>query len=766
MKLPISWLREYVEFDLPVEELARRLVFTSCEVDRVVRRGVADANGNLERFLVGKVLEAEKHPDADRLQLTKVDVGEGEPRSIVCGAWNFGAGATVAVALPGAVLPNGLTLERRKVRGEMSDGMILAEDEVDLGTDHAGIMLLGAEHEPGTPLADVLPLADTVLEIETGYNRPDLASIYGIAREVSALLDVPLAPMPGGQSLGAVPNDEAVDIRIEDFERCPRYIGRLFRDVRVGESPHWLKARLLGAGMRPISNVVDVTNYVMLALGNPLHAFDHAKLAEGRIVVRRAGDGETIRTLDGTERKLTSEELVIADAERPVAVAGIMGGEESEVSADTHTVLLEAANFEQLGVLRSGERLRMRSESQTRWEKGVAPELAEPAANYATQLLVELAGARWTGHADVKADFPERAAISLRPGRAEEVVGIPIDEDDQRERLTRLGFEVDDAGASARRTGARATCAARSTSSRRSRASSSRKCRRRCRRVKSCFGRLTREQRLRRLVADVLVGAGFHETYTYSLQADDPHRGRARAARAALGAPARPAHDAAPRPRRRGPPQRQRRHRRRRAVRDRARVPADRRGAAATSRGISAGSPAAASTARRARSSRSSRRSTLEPRFERAAHRFMPSPASASVQSGWVAQLDPRLLEGEWSAFELDLPELFAQVPERVLYEDVITYPPVRQDLAFSVAEEIAAGDLVEAAREAAGPELREMRAFDVYRGEQVGPGRKSIAFAVTFQSPERTLSEEDATRLRAAVVDALAARFAAELRA
>ena len=386
MKVPVSWLREYVEFDLPVEELARRLVFTSCEVDRVVRRGVADANGNLELFLVGKVLEAEKHPNADRLQLTKVDVGEGEPRSIVCGAWNFGAGATVAVALPGAVLPNGLTLERRKVRGEMSDGMILAEDEVDLGTDHAGIMLLDAEHEPGTPLADVLPARRHGARDRDGLQppRPRRRSTASPARS-RPCSTCPLRPCPGYSHSGPVPNDEAVDIRIDDFERCPRYIGRLFRDVRVGESPHWLKARLLGAGMRPISNVVDVTNYVMLALGNPLHAFDHAKLAEGRIVVRRAHEGETIRTLDGTERKLTSEELVIADAERPVAVAGIMGGEESEVSADTQTVLLEAANFEQLGVLRSGERLRMRSESQTRWEKGVAPELAEPAANYATQ---------------------------------------------------------------------------------------------------------------------------------------------------------------------------------------------------------------------------------------------------------------------------------------------------------------------------------------------------------------------------------------------
>src|SRR4051794_11445833 len=425
MKVPVSWLREYVDFDLRVDELARRLVFTSCEVERVVSRGVPGENGNLERFLVGKVLEAEKHPNADRLQLTKVDVGEGEPRSIVCGAWNFGAGATVAVALHGAVLPNGLTLERRQVRGEVSDGMILAEDEVELGTDHSGIMVLADEHEAGTPLADVLPLVDTILEIQTEYNRPDLTSVYGIAREVSALLDVPLAAMPGVQDLGPVRNDEPVDVRIDDLERCPRYIGRLFRDVRVTDSPRWLKARLLGAGMRPISNVVDVTNYVMLALGSPLHAFDHAKLAEGRIVVRRAREGEAIRTLDGTERKLTTDDLVIADAERPVAVAGIMGGEETEVSPETTSVLLEAANFEQLGVLRSGERLHMRSEAQTRWEKGVAPELAEPAANHATQLLLELTGGRWTGAADVKADFPGRSRIGLRPARAEEVVGIP-----------------------------------------------------------------------------------------------------------------------------------------------------------------------------------------------------------------------------------------------------------------------------------------------------------------------------------------------------
>src|SRR5262249_4488200 len=351
---------------------------------------------------------------------------------------------------------------------------------------------------------------------------PDLTSMYGIAREVSALLDVPLAEMPGGQSPAPVPDDEPVDIRVDDLERCPRYIGRLFRDVVVADSPRWLKARLLGAGMRPISNVVDVTNYVMLALGSPLHAFDHAKLAEGRIVVRRARDGETIRTLDGTARALTPEELVIADAERPVAVAGIMGGEDSEVTPETRTVLLEAANFEQLGVLRSGERLHMRSESQTRWEKGVAPELAELAANHATELLIELAGARWTGHADVKAEIPARPSISLRPFRVEEVVGIGVPEDEQRMRLDRLGFRTEDEWTFR-------VPAWRAKDRRREIDLVEEVARFRLEEVpptlparRELFGRLTREQRLRRQVADVLVGLGFFEAYTYSLQADDP----------------------------------------------------------------------------------------------------------------------------------------------------------------------------------------------------------------------------------------------------
>src|SRR4051812_37642796 len=441
MRVPVSWLREYVPLEMPLPELADRLSISTAEVEGIERRGVPDEDGNLGLFRVGRVLEAIKHPNADRLQLTRVDVGEGEPRQIVCGAWNFGAGATVAVALPGAKLPGGLQLEQRKVRGELSDGMILAEDEVGLGSDHSGIMLL-PESEPGTPLGDVLPLVEEVLLVESTGNRPDLLSIYGLAREIAALYDLSLSPMPGGQSLGPVPNEQ-VEVQVDDFTGCPRYIGRVFRDVTLGQSPVWLRARLTNAGMRPISNVVDVTNYVMLGLGNPLHAFDLAKLAGGRIVVRRALAGETIRTLDGVERKLEPEDLMIADAKRSVALAGIMGGEETEISDETTEVLLEAANFEPTGIFRTSERLRLRTEGSNRWEKGVDPYLAEPAARLATELLLSTAGARWVGHVDVHDRLPERPVIHYRSDRADELIGLSTPPADQTVWLERLGFEAE-----------------------------------------------------------------------------------------------------------------------------------------------------------------------------------------------------------------------------------------------------------------------------------------------------------------------------------
>ena len=285
MKVPYSWLREYAPVEVSPEQLAGRLAVTTAEVERVSWRGVVDSAGNFDHFRVGRVLEAGKHPNADRLQLCKVDVGEGEARQIVCGAWNFGAGATVAVGLPGAIVPGGMKLERVKLRGSVSEGMIMSERELELGQDHSGIMLLPGDWEPGARLADHFALGEAILELDVTGNRPDLLSVYGLAREIAALYKLELAPPPGSDPEQVA--DELVQVAVEDLVGCPRYVGRLFRDVKIGHSPPWLKARLSGAGMRPISNVVDVTNYVMLALGNPLHAFDLERLAGGRLIVRR-----------------------------------------------------------------------------------------------------------------------------------------------------------------------------------------------------------------------------------------------------------------------------------------------------------------------------------------------------------------------------------------------------------------------------------------------------------------------------------------------
>ena len=434
MRIPLSWLRSYVRVDADAQGIADALSISTAEINGVQRVGVL---GDLGLFRVGHVLEAGKHPDADRLQLTSVEVGEDRPYSIVCGAWNFGAGAKVAVALPGATLPNGLTLERRKLRGQMSEGMILAEDELDLGTDHTGIIVLDEALESGTPLGDVLPLVDEVIDLEATGNRPDLFAVYGVAREVAALLGGELLPMPGADP--PRDGDEAVGIGIDDPERCLRFIGRVLRDVSLAESPLWLKARLWHSGVRSISNVVDVTNYVMLALGSPLHAYD-LDLLRGGLVARRAGKGEKLRTLDGVERTLTAEDLVIADDERAVGLAGIMGGEETEVSSSTTNVLLEAANFEPVGILHSSERHALRTEGSNRWEKGVDPHVAGQAAMYATQLIVELGGARWAGAEDVQGDLPKPAVIRLRPERANELMGLDVPQEEQAEILGSIGF--------------------------------------------------------------------------------------------------------------------------------------------------------------------------------------------------------------------------------------------------------------------------------------------------------------------------------------
>jgi phenylalanyl-tRNA synthetase beta chain len=762
MRVPISWLREYVPVDLPSHDLAARVNVSVAEVERVERRGVADTDGNLGLYRVGRVVEAGKHPNADRLQLCMVDVGEGTPRQIVCGAWNFGAGATVAVALPGAVLPGGQKLERAKLRGAVSDGMILSERELELGAEHGGILVLDDGPEPGTPLADVVPLGDDVIELETTPNRPDLLSVHGVAREVGALYGLPLEPWPGTDPQRD--GHEDVDVTVDDLEGCPRYIGRIFRGVRVGLSPPWLKARLVAAGMRPISNVVDVTNYVMHALGNPLHAFDLETLEGGRVIVRRAREGEELQTLDGQLRRLDERDLVIADAARAVAIAGIMGGEETEVTERTTDVLLEAANFEPVAILKTSERLGLRTDGSNRWEKGVDPYLAEHAARLATELIVALTGARWTGEVDVHGELPARPVVRLRPERTSQLAGLEISPDEQRERLGRLGFDVaDDWDVTvptwrARDVTREADLIEEVVRFRLDDVPHMLPLRR------ESFGRLTPAQRLRRAVEDVLVGCGLTEVYVSSLVPDDPDpaalrlptpltadqavlrttvvTGLVEAARRnvaggnedialfEIGHVFLPPAD--PRPT------------------ERTRVGGIVEGPFSRAKGIVEALYAALA---------------VEPTFQRTEEPFLHPGKAARTDEGWVGELHPTWLPGTWGVFELDLEALLDRVPERIVYEDVISFPAVRQDLAFVVDVDVPAGELFSAAREAASPELREIRFLSDYREPPIPAGKKSIAFSVAFQSPERTLTDEDAARLRARIVEALKRDFDAELR-
>jgi phenylalanyl-tRNA synthetase beta chain len=764
MRAPLSWLREYVETGATAQELGRRLAISSVEVERVIDTGVTDEGDNLGHFVVGRVVSAERHPNADRLQLCQVDIGKPDPQQIVCGAWNFGAGATVAVGLPGARLPGfPAPLEERPLRGEVSRGMILAEDEVGLGADHSGIMLLPDGLEPGTALADVLPLVDQVLDVVPTMNRPDLLSMVGLAREVAALFDGALhLPEPDDPPVTA---SEAVDVRVEDFGGCPRYIGRVFRNVRVGPSPQWLRSRLHLAGMRSISSVVDVTNYVMHVWGSPLHAFDRARLAGGRIVVRRAHEGETLRTLDGTLRELRPSDLLITDGERPVALAAIMGGLESEVSDATTEVLLEAANFEPIGVLRTSERLALRTEGSNKWEKGVDPHAAEPAAVLASRLLVDLTGADLVGSVDVNDGLPERPRVTFRPAQASRLIGLDVPEDEQRSILEGLTFQVEPDW-----TVTVPTFRARDVT----------------REVdvieevarvvldevpttmplrRAVAGHLSLEQRFRRALEDVLVGAGFSEAYTWSLTADDPD------------------HDALRLPEPMSGDQAVLRTTLLSGLVEAARVNVD---AGNESIRLFELARVYLPTGEQLPDERwhvggiaqdgfEAARAAIEVLYEafhlpldvRAASLPQLHPGKAAeTDAGWFGELHPMLLDRRWGVFELDVARLMEPLPERILYDDVITYPAVRQDIAVTVSEAIEAGALVAAALRAGGKELREARVFDVYHGDQVGEGRKSVALHLAFQAPDRTLTDEEAAALRERIVTALAERFGAELRA
>ena len=432
MKISLSWLKEFVPYEGPVEDLVALLTRAGLEVE-----GVQQLGADFPNVVVAQILESNPHPNADRLSVCRVDDGSGEPRQIVCGAKNYKVGDKVPLALPGAVLPGNFKIKVGKLRGVESEGMMCSARELQLAEDADGLLILPQDATVGAPISDLYP-PETVLEVEITPNRPDWLSHLGVAREVAANaklgVKIPAIPLPPTKV------DES-QARTEAVEACPFYSVRRIRNVKVGPSPDWLKRRLEVVGLRSINNIVDVTNFVMMELGQPLHAFDTAKV-KGGIVVRHARDGEKILALDGKEYPLAATDLVIADSGRPVAIAGVMGGEETGVTESTTDVLLESAWFAGSGIRATARRLDLHSDSSYRFERGVNPEGVLAASERAVQLILELAGGTADDAVVVAGELPKaRAEVTLRFDRCRRFLGVDFSNDQIADALSRLGLE-------------------------------------------------------------------------------------------------------------------------------------------------------------------------------------------------------------------------------------------------------------------------------------------------------------------------------------
>jgi phenylalanyl-tRNA synthetase beta chain len=844
MRVPLPWLREYCAPDLDVHQIEERLTMTGTKVEAIHHQGVRSTDG----FVVGRVLSAGPHPDADRLKVCTVDLGDrardGQAlaATIVCGAPNVAAGQTVAVARPGAVMPDGTKLKQAKLRGVVSEGMILSETELEINSGPPtpeGIMVLDeaildaapsggtGELAPGTPLAQVLAISTDVLELEITPNRPDCLGVYGVARELHAATGAELADAPWSEDPGSSGSVVGAQVLIECPDLCPRFTARVFEDVTVAPSPPWLKAQLTAAGQRPINNVVDITNYAMLLSGQPLHAFDLDRVAGARLTVRRAHEGEQVQTLDGQTRTLDSEMVVIEDADGPTSIAGLMGGARSEVQPETRRVLMEVATWNGPNIHRSSWALGLRSEASARFEKGLQPEQCLHAQAIATRLMIELCGASVApGTVDIGADGPPAAEILLRDARVLAILGVEVARDRQAQILGALDFasepreeglevsvpalrrddvtrEIDLIEEVARIDGLErlpATLPAR----------------------RGAAGKLTHAQRVRRGAEDALVGRGLYEIVGWSftdpelldrlrLPADHPMRrvvalenplseGQSIMRPTLLGSLLDAArHNVA----RNGPDV---------AIFESGTVyrAGDATASAQPSPGRAPGDAGASAHEHHAlgvllsgglspRSWRGERREAdffaakallgavldafhlhwsvqagdwpfLHPGrsaavLARAAgHAHVEGAAgdrdADGVRLGFVGELHP-LVAGAWdlqrtATFAIDLGKLAALAPAVLAFTAFGPFPALRQDLAVTLPDAVSAAEALALVRTAAGDTLDEADVFDVYTGEQVGQGRRSLALALSFRALERTLTDEDVEPARGRIVAAL----------
>ncbi|MGI6147861.1 MAG: phenylalanine--tRNA ligase subunit beta [Firmicutes bacterium] len=795
MLVSLNWLRDYVDIPWAPEELADRLTMAGLEVE-----GITYLNPGLDNVRVGRILHAAPHPNGEELYVCNVDVGDGEALQIVCGAPNTAAGQIVAVALPGAVLPGGFTIESREIRGVVSHGMICSEKELGIGEDESGILVLPEEAEVGRDLAKALFLDDVVLDISIYANRPDCMSMLGIAREVAALT--------GGKlrypdlDYAAIPARAADHLRVEvlDTKYCPRYTALMVQRVKVGQSPLWMHARLRAAGMRPINNVVDITNYVMLELGQPLHAFDYAKLAEGRIEVRLARSGERLVTLDGQERELSEEMLMICDGAGPVCIAGVMGGSNSEVTDATKTIVLESANFNPVSVRRTSKRLGIASESAARFEKGIDPTGTLTAAQRAAHLMAKYAEAEvLEGVLDVDAANRTPKVIPFQPARAYRLLGTEIPESEMEKIFSALDFTI--------HKGENAWFV--TVPSHRRDIELEADLVEEVARIwgydkipttvpfgVTMVGGQSRAEQLADKLRAKLVGFGIQEALTYSfispdsnarLQVDTPvemmrianpiseelacmrtsllpglltavstnsGRQQSRVALFEIGAVYLPESGdllAQPRePRRLGIVLYGQRHDRNWAVPSAEYDFYDVKGILES---LLVGEDLVWTKGQ-------------SPTF----HPFRQGEVSSGGRRAAVyGEIHPNVarnfrISGRVYAAEVDLEVLLEHDTGLASYREISRYPRIDRDLAILVDRERPAADILEAIKHQGGELLQEAAVFDVYQGKQVPEGKKSVAFSLQFQA-NRTLKEAEVNEIMERIIASLRERFGAEIR-
>jgi phenylalanyl-tRNA synthetase beta chain len=787
VKVVLSWLRELCPVDLSPEELGDLLDRKGMHVESIERPW-----SGLDGVVIARVLEVRDHPNSDKNCLARIDVG-GVEREIVAGVRNMAVGDLVPYAGPGARVPAfSEPLAAREIRGVVSEGMICSPRELGISADHTGILILPANDPPGQDFKATYGLDEAVLDLEIETNRPDLLSVFGIAREVAGATGESLVP-PDTSVVEGDPDGTSASVDVEDPERCPRYLARLIRGVDDAPSPLRVQARLTAAGMRPLSAVIDATNYAMLELGQPLHPFDLDLLAERTIVVRRARAGERLVTLDDVERELVEDDLLIADRKKAVGIAGVMGSAAAEVSASTTEVLLESAWFEPRGILRTSRRLLLPTEAAIRFSRGTDPEGTGPAADRAARLMVDWAGGVVVPDVSDVGAAPPRRHIPVRPARASLVLGHEISASDVAEALGRIGIssEKQDGAVVAEAPSFRPdlqreedlieeVARVQGYESIRSTLPGIRR-----------VGELDPSHDFRRRSRQALVRAGLREALSLSFAS--------RADLELMG------HDAAVAVA--NPPSADEPYLRRSIVPKLLQALA--RTMARGARSVTlfeighvfhpadpvdereVVTVALAGLADEGLYSESRTfdffdgKGALEAllsglaiddwRLADAPGRPLHPARSATVEiggeaAGVIGELHPRIaqrldLPARVAIFELDVASLARNAPRRTTYRDIPRYPPIRRDLAFILDASTPAADVRSALEQAGGELVGSVHLFDVFEGPPLSEGQRSLAFSIDFRAADRTLTDQEADRAVAAMVERLSRDFGAQLR-